>query len=96
VLKLNNLFIEFLRVYEKSLTEIIAIIITVCFTLKYFPQRFRCVEVMILIKLKKIDKIIHMSDIYRFIALLSMINKIIEKIINDRIIAAAEKYNLLL
>jgi hypothetical protein len=92
---LDDLPVGFLRVCGKPLAEIIAIIITACFTLEYFPQRFRCAEVVILAKPEKTDKIVHMSDTYKSITLLSVINKIIEKIMNNRIIAAVEKHNLL-
>jgi hypothetical protein len=95
VSKLNNLSIEFLRVYRKSLTEIIIIITTAYLTLEYFSQHFRYTEVVMLIKLKKIGKIVYTSNAYRSIALLSAIGKIIKKIMNDRIAAAAERHNLL-
>jgi hypothetical protein len=51
---------------------------------------------MMLIKLKKTDKIIYTSNIYKFITLFNAINKIIEKIMNDKITTIVEKYNLLL
>jgi hypothetical protein len=50
---------------------------------------------IIFIKLKKINKIIHTSNIYKFIILFNAISKIIEKIINNKITAIIEKYNLL-
>jgi hypothetical protein len=96
VLRLNNLFIKFLRVYRKSLAEIIIIIITVYLMFEYFSQRFCCAEMIILTKSKKISKIIHILNAYKSIILLNAIDKIIKKIINNRIAAAAERYNLLL
>jgi hypothetical protein len=50
---------------------------------------------MMLIKLEKTDKIIHTLNVYKSIILLSIIDKIIKKIINDKIAAAVEKHNLL-
>jgi hypothetical protein len=49
-----------------------------------------------LAKLKKTGKIIYILDAYRSIALLNVIDKIIKKIMNNKITAAAEKHNLLL
>jgi hypothetical protein len=77
------------------MAEIIAIIINAYFAFEYFPQRFRCAEMIILAKSGKIGKIIHISNVYKFIALLNVIGKIIEKIMNDRIATTTEKYNLL-
>jgi hypothetical protein len=96
MLKLNNLFIRFLRACGKPLVEIIVIIIITCFIFKYFPQRFRYVEMMMLAKSKKIGKIIYTSNVYRFIALLNAISKIIEKIMNNKIAAIIKRHNLLL
>ena len=95
MLKLNNLSVRFLRVCGKSLAEIIAKIVTACFILKYFLQHFCCAEIVMLTKSEKTDKIIHILKVYRFIALLSAINKIIKKIISNKIIAVIKKYNLL-
>jgi hypothetical protein len=62
---------------------------------EYFSTRFRCVEIVIFIKLGKIGKILYILGAYRFIALFSFIGKIIKKIIGERIAAAVKKYNLL-
>ena len=94
MLRLNNLFIGFFRAYNKSLTDALAAIITVNLTLKYFSLYFCCAEIIVLIKSEKTGKILHTSEAYRFIILLSFINKVIKKIINKYIAAAAEKYNL--
>jgi hypothetical protein len=51
---------------------------------------------MVFTKLKKTGKIIHTLNVYKFIILFNMINKIIKKIINNKIAATAEKHNLLL
>jgi hypothetical protein len=95
MLRLNNLSVKFLKACGKSLTEIIAIIITAYLIFKYFLQHFRCAKVVMLIKSEKTGKIIYTLNIYRFIILHNAIDKIIKKIINDRIIAAVEKHNLL-
>jgi hypothetical protein len=95
-LKFNNLFIKFLKTYGKSLIKIIIIIIIICFIFKYFLQHFYYAEIMIFIKLKKTGKIIYILNIYKFIILFNAINKIIKKIINNKIIIITEKYNLLL
>jgi hypothetical protein len=50
---------------------------------------------MMLAKLKKTGKIIYTLNVYKFIALLNAIGKIIEKIINNKITAITEKHNLL-
>jgi hypothetical protein len=63
--------------------------------LKYFPKRFRYVEIVIFIKLEKIGKILYILKAYRPIALFSFINKIIEKTIGERIAVIIKKYNLL-
>ena len=93
--KLNNLSIEFFRVYNKSLTDVLAVIITASLTFKYFSLRFYCAEIVVLIKSEKISKVLYTLKVYKFIILLNFINKIIKKIINERIVAAAEKHNLL-
>ena len=92
---LDDLPAGFLRACGKPLAEIIAEIATACLMLEYFPQRFRCAEVVVLAKPGKTGKIVHTPGAYRPIALLSAIGKIIEKIMSDRIAAAAEKHNLL-
>jgi hypothetical protein len=51
---------------------------------------------MILIKLKKINKIIYILNIYKFITLFNAISKIIKKIINNKITVIIKKHNLLL
>ena len=96
MLKLNNIFIEFFRVCNKLLTDALAAIATVSFTLKYFLLHFRCAEIVILIKSEKISKVLHMSKAYKSIILLSFINKVIKKMINEHIAAAVKKHNLLL
>jgi hypothetical protein len=91
---LNNLSIGFLRTYGKPLVEILITITTASFILEYFPTRFRYVEVVILIKLKKIGKILYILGAYKSIALFNSINKIIEKTIDERIAIIIKKYNL--
>jgi hypothetical protein len=74
--------------------ETLITIATVSFTLEYFPTRFRYIEVVIFTKLKKTDKILYILRTYKSIALLSSINKIIEKTIGERIAVITKKYNL--
>src|SRR5256885_6535659 len=52
----SNLFIKFFKVYNKLLINILAIIIIANFTFKYFSLYFRYAEIIIFIKLKKIDR----------------------------------------
>ena len=92
---LDDLPVGFLRACGKPLAEILATIVTACLTFEYFPQRFRCTEVVVLAKPGKTGKIKHTPGAYRPIALLSAIGKIIEKTMGDRIAAAAERYDLL-
>jgi hypothetical protein len=77
------------------LAEALAAIAIASLILEYFPKRFRCAEVVILIKLGKTGKVLYILEAYRFIALLSSISKIIEKTVGERIAAVAEKYSLL-
>jgi Reverse transcriptase (RNA-dependent DNA polymerase)/Endonuclease-reverse transcriptase len=92
---LDDLPTGFLRACGKPLAEIIATTANACLKLEYFPERFRCAEVVVLAKPGKTGKIVHTPGAYRPIALLSTIGKVIEKIMGDRIAAAAEKHNLL-
>jgi len=78
------------------LTDALTVITTASFTLKYFPLRFRCAEVVVLIKSEKTDKVLHTLEAYRLIILFSFINKVIKKIINEYIAAAVKKHSLLL
>jgi hypothetical protein len=82
-------------VYNKSLIKILAAIAIASFIFEYFLKRFRCVEIIIFIKLRKIGKILYILGVYRFIALFSFINKIIEKMISERIAVVVKKYSLL-
>jgi hypothetical protein len=50
---------------------------------------------MIFIKLKKIGKIVYTLNIYKLIILFNVIDKIIKKIMSNRIITAVKKHNLL-
>jgi hypothetical protein len=84
-----------LKACGKPVAEIITIIVNACFAFEYFPQRFRCAKIVVFAKLRKIGKTIHTSGVYRFIVLLSVIGKIIEKTISDKIVTAIEKYDLL-
>jgi hypothetical protein len=71
-------------------------IIAVNIILEYFSTRFRCVEIVIFIKLRKIGKVLYILRVYRPIALFSFIGKIIEKTVSERIaVATKKKYNLL-
>ena len=92
---LDDLPMGFLRACGKPLAKIIASIATACLELEYFPQRFRCAEVVVLAKAGKTGKIVHTPGAYRPVALLCAIGKVIEKTMSKRIAAAAEKYNLL-
>ena len=78
------------------MADALAAIITANFTLEYFPLCFRCVKVVVLIKLEKTGKVLHTPEAYRLIVLLSFINKVIKKMINERITVTVEKHNLLL
>ena len=95
MLKLDNLFIRFFRACGKPLTEVLTAVATASLNLKYFSLQFRCAEIVVLIKSEKISKVLYTLKVYKFIILLNFINKIIKKIINERIVAAAEKHNLL-
>jgi hypothetical protein len=81
--------------YDKPLIKVLAAVAIVSLTLEYFPTRFRYVEIIILTKLEKIGKILYILGAYKPIALLNSINKIIEKIMGERIAVATKKYNLL-
>jgi hypothetical protein len=76
------------------LVEVLAAIATASLIFEYFPKRFRCVEVVILIKLGKIGKILYILGVYRLIALFSFISKIIEKTVGERIAVVVKKYSL--
>jgi hypothetical protein len=71
------------------------VVATASLTLEYFPTRFRCAEVVIFIKLGKTGKVLYILKVYKSIALLNSIRKIIEKIIGERIAVVAKKYSLL-
>jgi hypothetical protein len=78
----------------KPLIEVLTAVTTASFIFKYFSTRFRCVKVVILIKLGKTGKVLYILGVYRPIALFSFIGKIIEKTISERIAVAAKRYNL--
>jgi hypothetical protein len=79
---------------NKSLVKALITIATASLIFEYFSTRFRYVEIVIFIKLRKTDKILYILRVYRFIALFNFINKIIEKIIGERIAVIVKKYNL--
>jgi hypothetical protein len=77
------------------LAETLTAIATASLTLEYFSKRFRCAEIIILTKSGKTDKVLYILGVYRPIALLSSINKIIEKTVGERIAVITKKYSLL-
>ena len=91
---LNDLFIGFLKIYNKPLVKALAAVATASLIFEYFLTRFRCVKVVILIKLKKTGKALYILEVYRPIILLSSIDKIIKKTVDKRIIIIIKKYKL--
>jgi hypothetical protein len=76
--------------------KVLTTVATANLTFKYFPTRFYYIKVVIFTKLEKTGKILYILGVYRPIALFNSIDKIIKKIIDERIAVIIKKYNLFL
>src|SRR5208337_4777730 len=85
----------FLKAYRLPLARIMTKLTNVSFKLEYFLRRFRRAEVVVLRKAGKSIKAQRTSGVYRPIALLSILGKVIETAIYRRIARAAEEQQLL-
>lgn len=85
----------FLKACGKPFYRILAYLATKSFELGHFPTRFRAALVIVLRKPGKTPTERKTPKGWRPISLLSTTGKVIEKILGDRIAAAAEAYELL-
>src|SRR5271157_5145913 len=81
----------FLKAYGLPLARIMTKLTNASFKLEYFLRRFRRAEVVVLRKAGKSIKAQKTPGVYRPIALLSTLGKVIETAIYRRIAKAAEK-----
>src|SRR5271157_3691181 len=85
----------FLKACGLPLARIMTKLTNASFKLEYFPKQFRGAEVVVLRKAGKSIKVQRTSGVYRPIALLSILGKVIETAIYRRIARAAEEQQLL-
>ncbi len=95
-LKNDYLSTGFLKIYDRSLTTIITKITNTSFIYKYFPKYLYNTNIIILVKPNKSQKTKQILKIYRPIALLNTINKIIEITIYRYLSDITKEYKLLL
>lgn len=87
--------ISFLKAYGKPVYKALATIAEQSFMMGYVPTRFRSAIVSVIAKGGKTEAEKELAGAYRPIALLNAMNKVIKKIISDRIATAAEYNDLL-
>ncbi len=95
VLENDCLSIGFLKMYDRSLAIIIAKITNASFVYEYFLKRLYNVDVIILIKPGKLQKVKQTLGIYRLIVLLSTIDKVMKIVMCRYLLDAVEEYGLL-
>jgi len=85
----------FLKACGHPLYGVLAVLITQCFRLNFYPARFKEAKTVVLAKPGKTPGAYKTPGGYRPIALLPSLGKVIEAIIAGRITAAAELHELL-
>ncbi len=88
----NYLFIGFLKIYGRFLVTIIVKITNISFIYKYFLKCLHNADIIIFIKSGKSQKTKQIPGIYRLIALLNIINKVIEIMIYKHLSDIMEEY----
>jgi len=83
---------RFLQTLGSPFVDIITVLIEACWELRYHPRRFKATRIIALRKSNKRDY--RLFNIWRFIALLNTVGKLIETAAAKRLRDAAEAYIL--
>ena len=85
----NQIFNRMLKMFRETMTKRLTLIFQICIDVEYHSKLFRETKIIVLKKMKKSDYIF--SKVYRSIALLNTMNKILKLIIIDKITELARK-----
>ncbi len=88
------MFTRFLKMCGRPFTTIIVKITNASFACEYFLKYLYNIDVIILVKPGKLQKVKQISGVYRLIVLLNMIDKVIETAICRHLSDTMEEYGL--
>ena len=89
----NQIFNRMLKMLRETMTKRLTSIFQACIDVEYHSKSFREAKIIVLKKMRKSDYI--SSKVYRSIALLNTMNKILKSIMTNKITELAEKNSLL-
>ena len=89
----NQILNRMLKMLRETMTKRLTLIFQVCIDVEYHSKSFREAKTIVLKKMKKSDYIF--SKVYRSIALLNTMSKILKSIMTNKITELAEKNSLL-
>ena len=92
---IDNIRASLLKACGEHQRDILAILITKCFQLSYFPEEFKTARAVVLSKPGKTPQVYSTPKGYRPISLLPIIGKVIEAILAKRIAETAEEAGIL-
>ena len=82
-----------LKMFRETITKKLTFIFQVCINVEYYSKLFREAKIIMLKKMKKNDYIF--SKVYKSIALLNTMNKILKSIMTNKITELTKKNSLL-
>ena len=91
--KTNQIFNRMLKTLRETMTKKLTFIFQICINVDYHSKSFREAKIIVLKKMKKSDYTFF--KVYKLIALLNTMNKILKSIIINKITELAKKNSLL-